>query len=393
MTDSPRIIVLFGNIALFGQERANIDALHALQGLGCVVLFLVRKEAWARPLRDELSALDLNWIVAPFPPHRWGRGLSIAQLLQNLLNICTCSVLLRRMIREFRATHLHVADPVWVLAFLPALIVSRLPLIYSATDAPGPLSPRPWRWIWRFIYWRVSIFVAISDFVRQRLLLDGASSQTVTLVYGRPPVRSRSPERFSLVKDRFRFVYIGQISNHKGMDILLDALRILKKEGADFEFLIAGPLDGIYCQRIAHEVRADLASHVRLLNQVSDIDGLLSVADVHVCPSIFEEPLGLVVMEAKRAGVPSIVFPSGGLPEMITHGQDGYVCSKKSAEVLAEAMIIYLKNPDRAAQEGKHALLSLNKFWPVEFGDAWKRIYAETATKIPICQRHSCRRG
>src|SRR6516162_8503113 len=75
MSVVPRIIVPFGNLMLWGQERANIDALYALKQTGCEVLFLVRKEHWAEPLRGELSARGLSWVIAPFMRHRIGRSI------------------------------------------------------------------------------------------------------------------------------------------------------------------------------------------------------------------------------------------------------------------------------------------------------------------------------
>ncbi len=44
MSSAPRILVLFGNVPLHGQERGNIEALDALRRTGCEVLFLIREE-------------------------------------------------------------------------------------------------------------------------------------------------------------------------------------------------------------------------------------------------------------------------------------------------------------------------------------------------------------
>ncbi len=64
-----------------------------------------------------------------------------------------------------------------------------------------------------------------------------------------------------------------------------------------------------------------------------------------VVPSIWQEPLGLVALEAKFHGVPAVVFPSGGLPEMIQHKVDGYVCRESSIEALIEA-ILWMLSPE-----------------------------------------------
>ena len=52
---------------------------------------------------------------------------------------------------------------------------------------------------------------------------------------------------------------------------------------------------------------------------------LMRQCHVHVCPSRWEEPYGLVAVEAKTVGIPSIIFPSGGLKELIEHGTNGYL--------------------------------------------------------------------
>jgi glycosyltransferase involved in cell wall biosynthesis len=50
------------------------------------------------------------------------------------------------------------------------------------------------------------------------------------------------------------------------------------------------------------------------------------------------EAFGLVVLEAKHAGIPCVVFPTGALPEHIEQGVDGWICSDVSAQALADGI-------------------------------------------------------
>ncbi len=378
----PRIIVLFGSFMLWGQERANIDALYALKQTGCEVLFFVRREHWAEPLRRELSARGLKWVVAPFMAHRIGRRMSAIQIMENFLSMIAGSLLLIRFIRRWQPTHIHVANPVWVFSFLPALVFTKVPVIYSIGDEPN-LSHRGWFVLWRFIFSRVSIFVSVSCFIQNSLVLNGVASHKIKMIYGRPPLRPTPALPFVLCKNRFRFVYLGQIAEHKGIDILLESCQMLLDETDQFEVLIAGDLfeEDDFCNHIKYFVQRYLGAYVKLLGYVEDVEGLLSSSDVHICPTVGEEPLGLVVMEAKRSALPSIIFPSGGLLEMIEHGRNGYVCRDKTSGSLAEAMGWYLSLPDRAAEQGLLARASLSKFWPTEFGQAWRNVYDETCSR------------
>jgi glycosyltransferase involved in cell wall biosynthesis len=109
---------------------------------------------------------------------------------------------------------------------------------------------------------------------------------------------------------------------------------------------------------------------------VSDPASLYERAAVHVAPSICEEAAGNVVLEAKTVGTPSVVFPSGGLPEMIRHGIDGYVCRERSVDALVEGIRWCLADPTRwgglSAQARRD---SEARFGPARFASAWAAVY------------------
>jgi glycosyltransferase involved in cell wall biosynthesis len=101
----------------------------------------------------------------------------------------------------------------------------------------------------------------------------------------------------------------------------------------------------------------------------------MSRCQLTVAPTLAEEPLGNVVVEAKNAARPTIVFPSGGLPEMIEHGVDGYVCSDKSVDALEAAFRAYLIEPGKCEREGAAAKNSLQRLGVAQFTERWNAIY------------------
>ena len=68
------------------------------------------------------------------------------------------------------------------------------------------------------------------------------------------------------------------------------------------------------------------------------------------------------LFEAKLSGLPSVVTPSGNLPDMIEHGRDGWVCSRADAEAIAEGLAAFLTQPDRLAAAGRAALASADRY-------------------------------
>ncbi len=119
-----------------------------------------------------------------------------------------------------------------------------------------------------------------------------------------------------------------------------------------------------------------LADRVRFLGFVEDVPALMATCLVSVAPTISEEPLGNVVMEAKQSGIPTIVFPSGGLPEMIEHGVDGYVCPEPTVDALEGALRSYLGDPERSAREGRAARASLERRFAVsDYAARWAAVF------------------
>ena len=87
-----------------------------------------------------------------------------------------------------------------------------------------------------------------------------------------------------------------------------------------------------------------------------------------------------VVLEAKLCGKPSVVFPTGGLPELIEHGVDGYICRDCTVEALGDGIDYFVKNPDARYASGKAARRSLEeKFGQQRFRHEWSEAFLTTA--------------
>src|SRR5262249_38354253 len=113
--------------------------------------------------------------------------------------------------------------------------------------------------------------------------------------------------------DRIRFGFLGQLRPVKGIEELVDAFLSLPSGSA--ELLIAGKGDAAY-ERLLKAKTAE-RDDVRWLGFV-DPQQLLNEIDVLVVPSLWQEPLGLVILEAFAHGRPVIGSQRGGIPELIT---------------------------------------------------------------------------
>jgi glycosyltransferase involved in cell wall biosynthesis len=378
-----RIIVLFGSIPLYGQERGNIEAMRALKESDAAeVLFVTHKQWGHQVIHPELDRLGLPWTVACYA-RRFSKEMGVVQWLQNFRDMCIGSWQLSRIVRRFRPTHFHVGNPAFFLNFLPYLLFSRLPLVYRVGDQPS-LHNRAYRCLWRcLIVPRVTQFVANSNFIQQSLFTVPVSPDKVSLIYSRPAniLNVNVADYVLLYTDVPIIFYAGQISKDKGVDLLVSAARKILLHYPETTFLFAGDYSwrNPFAEELMEGIRRDgLEKKIVFLGYREDISTLLAKTGLHVCPSVWEEALPNVVLEAKNCGKPSIVFPSGGLPELIRHGVDGYICPEKNSDSLAAAIEYYLMDPDKMVEHGKAAYNSLEEVFEMsKFADKWVQVYED----------------
>lgn len=389
-----RIVALFGTRVLFGQERANVETLVALQERGCAVLCVIRPEPWPELLRLRafLDSHGLAWTTAayvdyPIKGWRW-HALSRAPL-----RFFSASRQLDRILAQFKATHIHAFNPWYVFNFMRALRGSELPLVYRCGDALVSHN-RLYRWIWTFIRRRTHRFVSDSDFIRGLLIESGVAAERVLTIYCPPPRRTPKPDATStvpvLAAGRPAFVYVGQIIESKGVGLLVDAFSRVVARHPSARLRIAGPISDssfdLWARQLRERVARDpvLSTAVQFLGFVEDIPGLLAASDVHVAPSLCRESYGLVVVEAKTAGIPSIIFPSGGMTELVRDGIDGRITVDHSVDALAEAMMVYGEHPEHAVDQGRRAAESILRLGLDDFGDRWLDVYRNCVQMLGI---------
>lgn len=143
-------------------------------------------------------------------------------------------------------------------------------------------------------------------------------------------------------KDCSDFVFIGEFRKLKGLDILLQATRILS-ERREISVLVAGsgPDAGFFKRRI-HEL--GLENIVSLTPPIYPATKAFSQAQCVIVPSL-SESFPYIVLEAAAARVPLIATRVGGIPEIFGPYAD-HLVTVNDPEALADAMLSVLTDPD-----------------------------------------------
>ncbi|MEO7911888.1 MAG: glycosyltransferase family 4 protein, partial [Roseiflexaceae bacterium] len=140
--------------------------------------------------------------------------------------------------------------------------------------------------------------------------------------------------------ETLRIGYIGQIAQHKGVHLLIDAFRQLDTHNRPAELHIYGGLEAQprYVESVRRLASDDprIQLHGRFTN--SDVASILADLDVVVVPSIWYENSPLAIMEAQAAGTPVVTSALGGMAELVRDGIDGLHFQPADAADLARTL-------------------------------------------------------
>ena len=191
-----------------------------------------------------------------------------------------------------------------------------------------------------------ALFLAVSNFVKQKLLASGFPDRKVFVHY------------IGVDLDLFRYIgssrerplvlFVGRLEPSKGCDYLVRAMASVQQRLPAAELVVIG--DGpqrASLERLAAEVGCKCQY---LGSQTHDqVRRWLERAKVFSVPSVTEpsgisEGFGLVFAEAQAMGVPVVSFQTGGIPEAVENGITGFLGRERDWEFLACHIQLLLEN-------------------------------------------------
>lgn len=193
---------------------------------------------------------------------------------------------------------------------------------------------------------RLSSYIAVSRRQRELLIQSGIPEGKIRVI----PHFIRQKAVPMPEGPRRDVLYAGRLTQEKGVFQLVRAWESLSPPGRTLHLMGDGPLRG----ELKHYVTSRRISSVRLAGFVphEEQGALRAACGLTVAPSLWEETFGMVVLEAWLHGTPVIVTPCGGLPELITHGRNGWIAREPAADALAQTLRTALEEEDRWGSMG-----------------------------------------
>lgn len=187
----------------------------------------------------------------------------------------------------------------------------------------------------------------------------------------RPKDKAQVRAKLNLPLDKkiVLFAAVKASDPRKGFDYLAEASRLMAQHPNDILFLIAGSR--------GEEIEKRLSLPAYSIGFVSpyNMPDLYNAADVFVTPSL-QENLPNTIMESMACGTPCVGFNIGGIPEMISHGRNGYVAAYKSADDLAKGLLWTLYQADSETLSANAREKVLTEYAQEIIANRYKKIYA-----------------
>jgi len=287
-------------------------------------IFIHEVEAAAYPLFKE-------------PPYALGLAATLVELVET---------------HGLELVHAHYAIPHAVSSYLAKQIVNseRLKIITTlhGTDITLVGADPSYRRVVKFAIEKSDGVTAVSHYLKQRTVEEFDIHREIRVIYNFiDPARSEPNQN---ICRRETFAPKGEkilmhASNFRPVKRVGDVVRVFARVRdlmpSKLVLIGDGP-ERMFIKQLVKDLR--LHDDVIFLGEQDHLEPLFFCADLFLLPSE-QESFGLTALEAMACGVPVIASDIGGLPEVITHGETGYLCPVGEISPMAEKAAALLRDP------------------------------------------------
>lgn len=270
--------------------------------------------------------------------------------------------------------HVHYAIPNAISAYLAKKISDcevKVVTTLHGTDSYLVGSHPSYRITTQFSMRHTDCLTTVSNYLKKTTLEEFDTDLEIEVI-----PNFVDPEKFKKIDESSDTKTICHSSNFRPVKRIPDTIRALKKISGEIEceLLLVG--DGPERPK-AEELSKNLgiSDKVRFFGNVRNIQDILGKSDLFFLPSQ-EESFGLAALEAMSCEVPVIASRVGGLKELLSHGEDGYLVQKGDVEALARYSLKILNDPKLQRKIGRNGREKvLEKYTPDKIIPKYEKIY------------------
>lgn len=227
-------------------------------------------------------------------------------------------------------------------------------------------------WLYKKVFKKANV-ILLSEHLYYDIEKYVSKNQVYFCANGIPILNEKSDKNEVLKNvDSIEILFLSNLIKSKGVFVLLEACSLMKKGGLSFNCVFVGDEGDVSSIQLQQKIDAlGLTNQVKYLGKKINEEKkvVFSRADIFVFPS-FNECFGLVLLEAMQFSLPVVSTFEGGIPDIVSNGETGFLVPKEDAKALADKLEMLISNP------------SLRK----KFGEAGKIKYEEQFT-LPIFEK------
>ncbi|MDN5870621.1 MAG: glycosyltransferase, exosortase A system-associated [Nitrococcus sp.] len=386
-----------------GYSFRTRSILREQRALGWETCHLTGPRQGPAPEVEHVDGLDFYRTPASRPARRGGA------MLDAVATVAALSRRLDGVVRELRPDLLHAHSP--ALNGLASLRVARrhrLPLVYEVrafwedaavdhgTTREGSPRYRLTRALESHVLRRADAVTCICEGLRADIVARGVDPERITMIPNavdanrfayRVPRDEALAHRLGL-KYAVVIGFLGSFYGYEGLDLLLDALPMIRRAHPDVQALLVG--GGPQAQRLqAQAVAAGLDAAVTFTGRVAHeaVDRYYSLVDICIYPRrsmrLTELVTPLKPLEAMAQGKLVVASAVGGHRELIRDGVTGVLFRAGSAEALATAVLELLEHGDvgEAMRAAGRRFVETERSWAASVA-RYRKVYGSLSPKV-----------
>ncbi|MBX2818699.1 MAG: N-acetyl-alpha-D-glucosaminyl L-malate synthase BshA [Rhodothermaceae bacterium] len=181
---------------------------------------------------------------------------------------------------------------------------------------------------------------AVSEYLRKETLSNFEIDRNISVIPNFIDTNRFKRQESSSLKQKLCpncekvLVHVSNFRPVKNAKQVVEIMHRLKQDNYSLKLLLVGDgPDRVPAEHLAREL--GIYDDILFMGKQEAVQDILSIADVFVMPS-GSETFGLAALEAMACGVPVVASNIGGLPELVDHGENGFLCPLGNVDAFAE---------------------------------------------------------
>ena len=263
--------------------------------------------------------------------------------------------------------------PLGTVAWLLNKIIKTPYIVMThAMDVTFPQKYLRKKWLMKKILSNAYKVTTVSRFTEKHLknLMTGKNRSKIEIIYPCPNLKIRDYNQsiYEKLESQYKtnnnkiILSVGRIVERKGFDAMIEALSKMDKDFPNYKYLLVG--EGPYKKKLqkilTQPIYQNISNKIIFIGKVSDneLACYFKLCDIFAMPSRRlstddVEGFGIVYLEANLFAKPVIGGDSGGIRDAIIDGTTGFLVKPTDINMISDAILKLLTNPERAKKMGK----------------------------------------